>query len=176
MKLKRILILVVGGLIVYSFPVFAQPEEKFNPRKKEEEEIRRHIETLRMWEMTRALDLNEQQVAKIFPALNRVEKEKAELHRQISQAIKELKELLDLEKPDLAQVKARLNEIKELRELIQEKDREVEKVLEKNLSVEQQAKFVLFSVRFMQGLREKLDRARMLYRKKMLEERRERKH
>jgi len=159
-------------LLAIPFVIFSQTEERFASKK--EEEIWRHIQTFRMWEMTKALDLTEEQAAKIFPALNRLEKEKAEINREIAKEIRGLRELLEEEKPDLNLIKNKLDRIKELKKQIQKKDNEIEKLIEENLTIEQQAKYIIFSIRFMRDLREKIDRARQLYRQKMMFKRKKR--
>ena len=172
MRFKICLPIMLFSLILYPLFSFSQSNEEFN--KVKEDEIRRHIQTYRMWEMTKALDLTEDQVAKIFPTLNRIEKEKADLNKQIGLEIRELKELLDIKEYNLDQIKEKLEKIKELKGKIQEKDAEIEKLLEDNLTVEQQAKYIIFSVKFMRDLREKLNRARQLSRKKMMLQRKNR--
>ncbi len=169
MKYKVSAFLVIIGLLLSPLLVFSQAKDEVKSVK--EEEIRRHIETFRMWEMTKALDLTEEQVASIFPALNRIEKERAKLNKQIGLEIRELKELLDLENPNIEQIQAKLEKIKTLKEQIQVKNEEIEKLLEDNLTVEQQAKYIIFTLRFMRDLREKMDRARLLRKKKMLQKR-----
>lgn len=157
MKYKVSAFLVIIGLLLSPLLVFSQAKDEVKSVK--EEEIRRHIETFRMWEMTKALDLKEEQVASIFPALNRIEKERAKLNKQIGLEIRELKELLDLENPNIEQIQAKLEKIKTLKEQIQVKNEEIEKLLEDNLTVEQQAKYIIFTLRFMRDLREKMDRS-----------------
>ncbi len=166
MKYKVSFFLII---FMISFPlvVFPQTERKTRPDK--EEEVRRHIQTFRMWEMTKALDLTEEQASKIFPVLNKLEKEKAELNRRIWEEIRGLRELLKEEKPDSSLIKEKLDRIKGLKKQIQEMDNKIEKLLEDNLTIEQQAKYVLFSIRFMKDLKEKINRARQLYRQRMMQ-------
>jgi Spy/CpxP family protein refolding chaperone len=173
MKYKVSLILIII-LLFLPLNVFSQSKKGLKPTK--EEEIRRHIQIFRMWEMTKALDLTEEQATKIFPVLNRIEKEKGELNREITKEIRKLRELIEEveEELDSNQIKKKLERIKELRKQIQEKDSEIEKLLEKNLTIEQQAKYIIFSIKFMKDLREKMDRARQLYRQKMMLKRKKR--
>ena len=170
MRYKVSAFLAILVLLFAPLLVFSRAEEK--AKQLREEEIRRHLQTYRMWEMTKALDLSEEQVAKIFPALNRIEKEKAKLNREFGAEIKELKELLDLDRYNLEELQEKLERLKELKIKIREKDEEIEKLLENNLTVEQQAKYIIFSIRFMRDIREKMNRARQLYRQEIMKRRR----
>ncbi|MCP2518894.1 hypothetical protein NLC26_02920 [Candidatus Aminicenantes bacterium AC-708-M15] len=166
MKYKVSFLLIIF-LISSPLIIFPQIEKKSKTDK--EEEIRRHLQIFRMWEMTKALDLTEEQASKIFPILNRLEKEKAELNRRIGEKIRDLRELLREEKLNSNLIKEKLDKIKDLKKQIQKIDSEIEKLLEDNLTIEQQAKYILFSIRFMKDLREKINRARQLYRQRMIQ-------
>lgn len=52
--------------------MLAQPPEDFDrpPTKEQMENVRERIETLRMWKLTKTLDLDEKTSAKLFPLLN----------------------------------------------------------------------------------------------------------
>jgi Spy/CpxP family protein refolding chaperone len=134
--------------------------------------IRESINTLRLLRMTQALDLTEEQAAKIFPALNRTEKEKRDINRQIGQKLKELRLILAKEKAEEQEIEKVIGELKELRKALKIKDEELEKIIEENLTLVQRAKYLVFSVDFYRGLREKVDRARAL--KKRQDERNKR--
>ena len=88
---------------------------------------RENIITLMLLRMTQVLDLNEEQAAQLFPVVNRIEKEKFALNRQIGERMRDLRSLLQVDK---------------------------------NLSLEQQAKFLIFFQDFNQYLRDKLSEAR----------------
>lgn len=134
--------------------------------------IRENIRTLRLLRMTQALDLTEEQTAKIFPALNRTEKEKRGINLQIGQKIKELRSILAKEKPEEQEIENLIGDLKKLRNALKIKDEELEKIIEENLTLVQKAKYLVFSVDFYRGLREKMDRARRL--KRTLDERNKR--
>ena len=72
--------------------------------------------------MTRVLDLTEDQAAKIFPALNRVEKEKMRIQIQITRQMKELRTILKDENLDLKEVEEKVDSLKELRNMIKNKE------------------------------------------------------
>lgn len=124
--------------------------------------IRRNVSTLMLMRMTQALNLTEEQTAKIFPEVNRIEKEKMELFRQIIDQIKDLKEILKEEAPSADNLEKKVEEIKKLRASLQSIDKELETFVENQLTPVQKAKFIIFSQDFYRDLREKLDRARVL--------------
>ncbi|MCX7974631.1 MAG: hypothetical protein N3B16_09055 [Candidatus Aminicenantes bacterium] len=117
---------------------------------------------LKLLRMTKALDLQEDQAAKIFPFANRIEKEKMKLNRELNQEIRELRTLLQSEKPEERQVKEKLMKIRNLKESIRLKEVEFEVFLEKNLTTIQQGKYILFNIDFAQFINRNLERMRNL--------------
>jgi len=112
--------------------------------------------------MTQALDLTEEQTAKIFPKISRIEKEKKEIQQKIGIQMRELRSILRNENHDEQEFTDRIKRIKELRNLLKSKDEELENFLDDNLTLLQRAKYIIFSQDFYRGLREKLERARIM--------------
>lgn len=158
MKAKKIFSFI-SCFTFMSLIAFADVQEDKSPYRKG---IRENIQMLRLLKMTQALDLTEEQASKIFPAINRVEKEKMKINKEISQKITELKLILDKEKLDENEIQNVMEDLKGLRSLLKGKDEELESVLEENLTLVQRAKYLLFMVDFYRGLREKVNRARIL--------------
>ena len=168
MQIRRLFLFAFCFLFVGSTFLAAIPDDENQNRKK----IRENINTLRLLRMTQVLDLTEEQAAKIFPALNRTEKEKRGINRQIGQKLKELRLILAKEKPEEQEIEKLMEDLKELRNTLKTKDEELEKIIEENLTLVQRAKYLVFLVDFSRGLREKIDRARKL--QKRLEEKNKR--
>jgi len=125
-------------------------------------EIRRNIHTLRLVRMTEALELTDDQTTRIFPVLNRVEKEKAGLQQRISGLVRDLRGLLEKRREgDEADLLAAVRAVRSLREDVARKDAELEAFLDAELSPVQKARYILFSVDFYRRLGERLDRLRM---------------
>jgi len=139
---------------------FATVAAQGTPTGPAQERIRRNIHTLRLLQMTQALDLSEEQAAKIFPVLNRIEKEKAELQRQVGLAVRELRAIIREGKAQEERLPAAVERVKSLRRAILEGEAKLEAFLEGQLTPVQRARYVLFSVDFYQGLGERLRRAR----------------
>jgi len=126
------------------------------------ERIRENIHTLRLLRMTQALDLTEEQTTKIFPVMNRIEKEKIGIQWQIGLKMAELKSMLREKTAKEEEILSIVGSIKDLRQLLRSKDDELESFMEGNLTVIQKAKYLVFSVEFSRGLGETLERARMI--------------
>jgi Spy/CpxP family protein refolding chaperone len=158
MKAKKVFSLIFG-LVFMSMIAVADVQEDKSPYPKR---IRENIQMLRLLKMTKVLDLTEEQASKIFPAMNRNEKEKVKINKEIGQKIKELKLILSKEIPDESEIHSIMEDLKRLRSLLKSKDEELENVLEENLTVIQRAKYLLFIVDFSRELRETVNRARLL--------------
>jgi Spy/CpxP family protein refolding chaperone len=118
------------------------------------------MRTLWLLRMTRILELTEEQTAKVFPIVSRIEKEKSEIYKQVGKQVKELRLILKEEEPDQGDLKNKINKIKELRNLIKKKDEELDARMEENLTLIQQAKYLMFACNFYRDLRDNLERAR----------------
>jgi hypothetical protein len=119
-----------------------------------------NISTLYLLRMVQVLDLTEEQAAKIFPRVNRVEKEKRQINRTIGQLMRELRVKLkqpDVDPEDLSRL---LDELKDLRMQVKNRDEELQTFMEENLTIHQQARYLIFMQDFLKDLREKLNRAR----------------
>jgi Spy/CpxP family protein refolding chaperone len=121
---------------------------------------RENIVTLMLLRMTQVLDIDEEQAARLYPLVNRIEKEKLALTRQAGARLRELRSLLQDGEPDPQEMRRLIEEIHDLRGQIKGKDAEVQGFVDENLTLEQQAKFLIFFQDFNQYLREKLQEAR----------------
>ncbi|MEE8377352.1 MAG: hypothetical protein V3R45_03175 [Candidatus Aminicenantaceae bacterium] len=122
--------------------------------------VRANINMLRLARMVQALDLTEEQVVVIMPEMNKNEKEKQELQRDFQLKMRDLRLLLRGDNPDELKLKEHLSSIKTLRRTLQEKEAEFDMFLIENLSLVQQASYIIFSQEFYRGLQQQLDNAR----------------
>lgn len=122
--------------------------------------VRANINMLRLARMVQALDLTEEQVAVIMPEMNKNEKEKQELQRNLQSKMRDLRLLLRGDNPDELKLKEHLSSIKTLRRTLQEKEAEFDMFLIENLSLVQHASYIIFSQEFYRGLQQQLDNAR----------------
>jgi Spy/CpxP family protein refolding chaperone len=122
--------------------------------------LRDNINTLRLLRMTEALELTEAQTAKLFPALTRIDKERAELQDRIGADLRELRAAVGRSPVREADILAIVQRIREMRGSIRQKDEEFDAVLDESLTPVQKGKYVIFLVDFARGLGEKLKEAR----------------
>ncbi|MEW6110096.1 MAG: hypothetical protein AB1632_13160 [Nitrospirota bacterium] len=128
------------------------------PSKKQITRVRERIESIRMWKLTQALDLDEKTAASLFPIMSKYDKKRTEAERNIRESIKALKEnLRDRNEHKLNDILERLEQYH--RELQNIKDEEWTE-LKRILSTEQQAKFILFLQDFQREMREMIAQAK----------------
>ena len=157
MKTKCILSIILCLFLLSSILSAAIQDDQPQNRRRTRENMR----TLWLLRMTRVLELTEEQTAKVFPIVARIEKEKNEIYKQIRKQVKELRLILRKEEPDQGDLKSKINKIKELRNLIKKKDEELEARMEENLTLIQRAKYLMFAANFYRDLRDNLGRARI---------------
>ncbi len=121
--------------------------------------VRDNLATLRLLRLTQALDLTEAQTAKIFPTINRIEKEKSRIQRDLSVQIRDLRGLLQDPATKDDKILLLLKGLKAGREAVRALDVELETYLEANLTVAQSAKYGLFNIDFMRNLTDALNRS-----------------
>jgi len=169
MKKNKSLVILAMTFLMGGFGLSAQSPERQvpervrvreNTRVRENARVRENIHRLRLLRMTEALDLSEEQAAKVYPAASRLEKEKEGILKAIESEMEVLKDLLEEKSPDEAKLSAGTTKVKELRQSLQEKDRQFEDFLAQTLSPVQRAKYVLFSAEFYRRVGVGLRRAR----------------
>jgi hypothetical protein len=124
--------------------------------------LRENISNLYLLRLTRALELTEEQTAKLYPFLTRVEKEKAVLQRQMGLDLRDLRAELADSPSGGEKVPGLVARIRDARRTIRQKDDEVEDVLERVLTPAQKARYLIFTVDFLRNVGENLERARGL--------------
>lgn len=122
--------------------------------------LRERISDLYLIRLTRALDLTDEQTARIYPLLTRVEKDKAALQGRMGLDFRDLREELAKTPPGDTAVLGLVDRIRHARRAIRQKDDEVEAALEGILTPVQRARYVIFTVDFLRSVGENLDRVR----------------
>ena len=163
MRTKGIIGLALTALLFCPFEAaFAQNPNRDIRRPAKRKEVKQLVDNMYIWKLTEALDLSEEQATKIFPRLNKARKEKRELAKEADELMRKLKDVLKEETAEEAEtiLKETVAELKELRRAVKEKEEEEIKILEENLSVEQQAKLILFQRTFRKKIGHMVERAR----------------
>ncbi len=161
--MKKLLSIMLGLTFVLSSAfLMAQTPPRREPMRR----VRENINRLRLLRMTEALELTEDQTAKIYPFSTRIENKKMDIIRDLNGKMGELRALLKEEKPNEVDLTAAVKTIKELRSALQAQDREFEDFLDTQLTEVQKAKYLLFAAEFYRNLGEQLGRARAWTREK----------
>ena len=92
--------------------------------------LRENISNLYLLRLTRALELTEEQTAKLYPFLTRIEREKAVIQRQMGLDLRDLRAALTATPAGEERILGLVARIREARRAIREKDGEVEDDLE----------------------------------------------
>jgi len=137
-------------------------ESFWQQRGGRQQALRANIGLLMLMRMVQALDLTENQVAKFMPVLNQSEREKQQLQNRIMKELRELRLLIRDEAIDEKSLSGKVGAIRELEKRLREKEREWNAFIEQNLSLVQQAKYILFAQDFYRELRDKLNDARRI--------------
>jgi hypothetical protein len=116
------------------------------PTKEQRDKVRKRIETLKMWKLTQALDVDETTSAKLFPLLNRYDKRKAVIHQNIREGMREMRRSLEENRTEGLQ--NTLTMLEENHKALQSINDEEWTEMKKILTVEQQAKFIIFRQEF----------------------------
>lgn len=162
MKAKERIGVVIAALFLLaglSVSAYAAPEDPERPPSREQvEKVRQRIEALRIWKMTKALDLDEKTSAALFPLLNKYDKRRHELERSLRGGMRELREAgKEGREPVLKGLLERLDQHqREMQKLNDEERGEIRKLL----TVKQQAAFVLFQQEFQQEIRRIIEESR----------------
>lgn len=158
MRQRTLFILFAAAVLTASIPSLAQdaPAAPGPVRPN----VRENLITLRLLRMTEALDLTEDQTAKIFPYLNRVEKDKLKVQTVMSADLRALRVLTRDPAAKEAEILAKVKSVLEARLKVRILDDEVDQLLEKQLTTVQKGKYVLFQVDFYRGLGDTIDQIR----------------
>lgn len=162
-RYRNILILILAMAL---FPVagsLAQPGMLDSPPPDDEgirEELREDIENLRIWKLTKYLDLTPEQSSKFFPIYNEFEEERKKLRSEKLTIIRKINRAVEME--DYPE--------KELERLLDEHDKITQKELallaeyreraQKVLTLRQTAKLVIFSHKFQREIQRMIRDAR----------------
>lgn len=130
----------------------AEPPEFDRPPTKEQmEKVRERIETLKMWKLTKALDLDEKTSAQVFPLLSKYDKKRAEIEHALRNDMKNLRDALKDKRA--AQLKGILDRLEQNHRALQKVNDDERTDLKTILTLEQQARFIIFQQEFDREIR-----------------------
>lgn len=128
------------------------PSDLSRPATKEQmERVRERIETVRMWKLTRALELDEKTSARLFPLLNKYDKKRVEIEHSLWTGIRELRN--DVREKRDGRLKDILDKLDADHAALQKINDEERSEVRRILTIQQQAKFFLFQMEFNREIR-----------------------
>lgn len=130
------------------------------PSEAKREQIRKKVEAVRMWRLTEELKLDEKTSTQLASFLSSIEEKRRGLIKTTMDATRDLRTTLSTAKPDEGRLRATLDRIeKSQRELIELRGKEMSG-LKGMLTVEQQARYVIFQQEFRREMRGMIQGAR----------------
>jgi len=156
MRTKRLV--VAAFILVFGLAAAALSAQPQNPQARVR--LRERISDLYLIRLTSALELTEDQTAKLYPVLTRVEKDKLALQRDMGSDLRDLRAELAKTPPGEKEVAALTDRIRQARRAIREKDEAAEAALDQVLTPLQKAKYLVFTVDFLRNVGENLGRVR----------------
>jgi Spy/CpxP family protein refolding chaperone len=117
------------------------------------EEIRKKIDAVRIWRLTEALKLDANTSAKLSSLLSSVDHRRREILREQTGTISILRFAVRAPKPDEAKIKAYLEKLDKNHLEMQELTNSERNGLKNILTIEQQARYVVFQHEFMREMR-----------------------
>lgn len=114
----------------------------------------RSFESIKLWRMTQALDLTEEQAAKIFPKLHQLQKERHQFRQNYRQMMQELSAMVrDPQVQENLLIK-KMEQIEKGERAFREMQRKGHEEIKVLLTPVQQAKLMLFQEKFDRDLRQ----------------------
>lgn len=134
-------------------PGFDKAQGRGEPDAKKREEVRKKVETVRMWRLTEELKLDEKTGARLASFLSAMDEKRRGLMHERMDTMRDLRAILKTGKPNEKKLKADLDKLeKNHREMVELEGKEIGGVKD-ILSVEQQARYVIFQQEFRRELR-----------------------
>lgn len=149
-------ILALLAAVLVAAPVLLAQNQPVPPRQR----MQRNLSALRLVRLTQALDLTEDQTAKVYPVLNRIEKAKQDIQKDLSENVLALRGMCQEPGAKDEDLEAALLRIRNARRRIKDLDAEADAALEAILTVRQRARYEIFQIDFLRGLGETMNQAR----------------
>ncbi|MGD8353081.1 MAG: hypothetical protein PVJ01_02860 [Pseudomonadota bacterium] len=155
MKKSRIAVVLCLAILMGAWHPLSLSADDRDVRERDLSRIRKKIETLRVWQLTEELDLDEATSSRLFPAMKRADKERWEIENRNRKLIRGLSGVLEDKDPHPGKINQILDELQaNRRELMQSEERHIETVRQ-ILSPADTARYLLFQIRFEARIKQK---------------------
>ena len=118
------------------------------PEEGKRERLREEIETMKMWKMLEVLDLSQEQSDKFLPVWREMQKAQKDFRERREDLLRSLETVLGEEKPDEGRIKDVFKQLEKGRQQLEEAQQRLRQKAQEVLTLEQQAKLLLFEDRF----------------------------
>ena len=163
---------IVRSIVTLAFLVFlAQPAmaqqrmpgpapQGDRPTDEQREEIRRKMEAIRIARLTEELNLDEKAAARFIPVITALDQKRRALLRENQEILRDMREILATSAPDENKLKTAIARIgRNHSEVLSLRDKEFAAIKEQ-LTVQQQARYLLFHQDFLREMRGMVEGAR----------------
>ena len=151
------LVLLIALASLAAVPPWLQAQQDTDQAADSREEALKRIEMLRLFRLTEVLELNEDDAARVFPIIQRYDREYRDLLEKRESLMHELQLQLNNASPDRATLSRLVDEILALEREAMRIRNEQFKELKKILTAEQYAKYLVFDAKFREDLNRMLD-------------------
>jgi Spy/CpxP family protein refolding chaperone len=147
--------IIAAALIMAGATAHAQqgPGQMGGLDAKKQEEVRKKVETVRIWRLTEELKLDEKTSARLASLLSAMDEKRRGLMRERMETMKDLRVLLKAGTPNEKKLKADLDKLEKDRREMMELDGKETSGVKEILSIEQQARYVVFQQEFRREMR-----------------------
>ncbi len=125
-----------------------------------QEQIRKKVETLRIWRLTETLKLDSENTAKLASLLSSHDRQRGTLFRERRETMRALRSAVTSPKPDESRLQTLLDKLEANHRTTQELTEMEWKSLRGILTTEQQARFVIFQQDFRRDIQKMISTAR----------------
>lgn len=155
------IILIIASLVLFLGLLFTIGAQTGNPDRAEQnrgnielskEDIPRIFEVIRIWKLVDDLELNEDQLLAFLPKFKELEGLRRGYYRGRYDKIKKMNELLE-KNPSENQLKPAIDEFRNAEVDFYQKYRQIKDSINSDLTIKQQAKFVVFEDKYRDDMR-----------------------
>jgi Spy/CpxP family protein refolding chaperone len=125
-----------------------------------EKEPKEMMESIRMWRMTEALDLSSDQSAKLFPKLKDMRQLREDFENTRMSIINDITYLLHQDNPADKDLRYKLDTLQTADDNFHKQEAKLQKDIASILTIKQQAKLVLFQLKFDEEMRQIIGKVR----------------
>ena len=157
MKRAMTALIALSMILLLAQTGWTQENPENSPPPGSRQEALQRITMLRIFKLTEMLELNEEDAARLFPVIQRYDRQFREIMEKKEKLMHRLRQELQQERPDEAKLHKLVDEILVLEREAMRLRTEQFKELKQILTAQQYAKYLIFDQRFREDLNRMLD-------------------